>query len=244
MFLAAHAVMFKLYLPSRYTQHTFRVILSIAAGITLIIILDGAFHFIDTWAKATAIARSLARISVLLLVAIGLIVYPGRPRDFMQTSYRPGRQPQLYEFFSQQPSNVVIASLSREADRIPLFAKRTNLVSWECSIPFHKGYYSRIRQRAVDLINAQYSADLAELQNFVHKYQVDFVVVDQRAFDSNYLKRDKWFRLYEPATSDAINRLKAGTEPALAKLMTQCSSFNNEDVVVVSADCILGASLR
>jgi hypothetical protein len=244
MFLAAHAVMFKLYLPSRYTQHTSRVILSIAAGVTLIIILDGAFHFIGARAKAPAIARNLVRISLLLLIAILLIVYPGRPRDFMQTSYRPGRQPQLYEFFSQQPSNVVIASLSREADRIPIFARRTNLVSWEISIPFHKGYYSRIRQRAVDLINAQYSAELVELQNFVRKYEVDFVVVDQRAFDSDYLKRDRWFRLYEPATSDAINKLKAGTEPALAKLMTQCSGFNNEDVVVISAECILGASLR
>jgi len=244
MFLAAHAVMFKLYLPSRYTQHTSRVILSIAAGVTLIIILDGAFHFIGARAKAPAIARNLVRISLLLLIAILLIVYPGRPRDFMQTSYRPGRQPQLYEFLSQQPSNVVIASLSREADRIPIFARRTNLVSWEISIPFHKGYYSRIRQRAVDLINAQYSAELVELQNFVRKYEVDFVVVDQRAFDSDYLKRDRWFRLYEPATSDAINKLKAGTEPALAKLMTQCSGFNNEDVVVISAECILGASLR
>ena len=244
MFLAAHAVMFKLYLPSRYTQHTFRVILSIAAGITFVIILDGAFQFIDRWAKAPAIARNVARISVLLLVAIALIVSPGRPRDFMQTSYRPGREPQLYEFFSQQPSNVLIASLSREADRIPLFAKRTNLVSWECSIPFHKGYYSQIRQRAIDLINAQYSADLVELQDFVRKYQVDFVVVDQRAFDSDYLKRDRWFRLYEPVTSDAIKRLKAGSEPALAKLMTQCSSFSNEDVVVISAECILGAPLR
>lgn len=244
MFLAAHAVMFKLYLPSRYTQHTFRVILSVAAGITFIIILDGAFNLFGTQGKASAIARKLAGNSVLLLMTIVLIVYPGHPRDFMQTSYRRGRQPQLYEFFSQQPSGVVIASLSREADRIPIFAKRTNLVSWECSIPFHKGYYSQIRQRAVDLINAQYSADLVELQNFVRKYEVDFVVVDQRAFDSDYLKRDRWFRLYEPATSDAINRLKARSEPALAKLITQCSSFNNEDVVVISAECILNASLR
>ncbi|HXF39770.1 MAG TPA: hypothetical protein VN687_08670, partial [Blastocatellia bacterium] len=100
------------------------------------------------------------------------------------------------------------------------------------------------RQRAIDLINAQYSADLVELQDFVRKYQVDFVVVDQRAFDSDYLKRDRWFRLYEPVTSDAIKRLKAGSEPALAKLMTQCSSFSNEDVVVISAECILGAPLR
>jgi hypothetical protein len=244
MFLAAHAVMFKLYLPSRYTQHSFRVILSVAAGATLIIILDGAFHFIDERFQARAISRDLVRISALLLMAIVLIVYPGRPRRFMQTGYRPGRQPQLYEFFAQQPSNIVIASLSREADRIPLFAKRTNLVSWECSIPFHEGYYSQIRQRAIDLINAQYSPDLVELQDFVRKYEVDFVVVDPRAFDSDYLMKDRWFRLYEPVTSDAINRLKAGSEPALAKLMTQCSSLSNEDVVVISAECILGASLR
>jgi hypothetical protein len=242
MFFAAHAVLFTLYLPSRYTQHSVRVLLSVAAGITLIIILDAAFHFFDTQANAPPIARKVLGIAVSLLIAITLVLYPGRPRNFMQTNYRAGRQPQLYEFFAQQPSNVVIASLSREADRIPSFAKRTNLVSWECSIPFHKGYYSQIRQRALDLINAQYSPDPGELRNFVRKYEVDFVVVDRRAFDADYLKSDRWFRLYEPATSDAMNRLKAGSEPALAKLMTQCASFETEDVVVVAADCILNAA--
>jgi len=82
------------------------------------------------------------------------------------------------------------------------------------------------------------------LRSFVREYEVDFVVVDQRAFDSDYRKWDRWLRLYEPATSDAINKLTAGSEPALAKLITQCSAFSNEDVVVVSADCILGESRR
>ncbi len=41
MFFAAHAVLFKLHLPSRYTQHSLRIAIALAAGIALTLILDG-----------------------------------------------------------------------------------------------------------------------------------------------------------------------------------------------------------
>ena len=40
MFTLAHAVLFKLHLPSRYTGYSFRIILAFAAGIVLTAILD------------------------------------------------------------------------------------------------------------------------------------------------------------------------------------------------------------
>lgn len=242
MFLAAHLLLFKLYLPNRYTQHSLRIILCVAGGITVAAILDAVFHSSDKQVYASIPGRKLLAVGLVALLAITLAVYPGKPREFMHASYRVGREPQLYEFFSRQPKDILIASLSREADRIPVFAKRSNLVSWECSLPFHKGYYSQMRRRAIDLINAQYGPDVGELQSFIRKYGVDFVLVDRRAFEPDYLASDKWIRLYQPAANDAMTRLKQGSEPALARLIKRCSEFETEDHIVLAAECILKAS--
>ncbi|MCP2732154.1 hypothetical protein NJ959_27365, partial [Symplocastrum sp. BBK-W-15] len=40
MFIAAHGLLFKLHLPSRYTEHSWRIIFAIASGIVLTVLLD------------------------------------------------------------------------------------------------------------------------------------------------------------------------------------------------------------
>jgi len=40
MFFAAHALLFKLHLPNRYSEHSLRIVLAIAAAITLIVICN------------------------------------------------------------------------------------------------------------------------------------------------------------------------------------------------------------
>lgn len=239
LFFAAHAALFRLYLPSRYTQHSLRVLLSVGAGITLTAMVEAAFRSFDERVLAPGLFGKLAGSALLTIIAATLILYPGRPQGFMQTRYRQGRQPQLYDFFARQPKEIVVASLSKEADRIPVFSKRTNLVSWECSIPFHKGYYSQMRQRTIELIDAQYSPDLSELQRFIREYQVAFLMVDRAAFNPDYLATDKWLKLYQPAASGATSRLKQGVQPAAARLMNRCAAFETEHQVVLDCRCVL-----
>lgn len=238
MFFAAHLVMFKLYLPDRYTRYTVRIILCVGAGLALIIVLDAILHFCER----RFFGRRLLAVASVALLAFILISYPGAPRGFLRANYRTGGEPGLYEFFSRQPKDILIASLSRESSKIPVFAKRSTLVSWESSIPFHKDYYGQIRQRAIDLINAQYSPDLSELRSFIEKYRIDFMLVDRRSFDPDYLAGDKFIMLYQPAANDAIARLKQGIKPALAKLVEQCSVVETSDYIVISADCVLKTS--
>ncbi|MBE9149530.1 hypothetical protein IQ257_13700 [Coleofasciculus sp. LEGE 07092] len=45
LFFAANALLFKLHLPSRYTEHTLRLVLPLATGMALTILLDGIFHW-------------------------------------------------------------------------------------------------------------------------------------------------------------------------------------------------------
>jgi len=75
--------------------------------------------------------------------------------------------------------------------------------------PYQVGYYRHFCQRTIDLIRAQYSPDLAQVQNLLRTYGVDFWLLDRAAFTtSTWLII--WMRQYQPASRGAVN-LEQGT---------------------------------
>lgn len=298
LFLAAHALLFKLYLPSRYMQ-TIAIVFPLAAGIALIVILDAVFHAGEQQTKITPRAVALffavyallvtvyypggytkkglvallvlgAAIALILLLldsifhrskqggepflgrqflalastavlAVALIVSP--MKVFPKNDYTVGKEPQLYKFFAQQPKDILIAALAEETDNLPSFAKRSILVGREYALPYHTGYYAKIRQRTIDLINAQYSPDLKQVQNFIQKYGVDFWILDQKAFTPEYIakpgaKISRWIRQFQPAATEALESVKKGTVPALARVSDRCLVLESDRLIVVNTECI------
>lgn len=240
MFAAANALLFRLYLPSRFTVNSFRILLALTAGIAAIIILDAILR----WANA----RQSRGFGLLLVVAAtgGLAAALFLPQTlsgvWVDTRYKTGAAPQLYAWLASTPKDALIASLSNETDNLPVFAKRAILVGRETALPFHRGYYAQIRQRAIDLIHAQYSPDLAELQRFIQTYAVTFLLVDRNAFMPDYVTGDRWLRQFQPAVKEAAVRLEQGVTPALARLMDSCAVFETNGLVLISADCVLRAA--
>ena len=234
VFFIAHALIFKLFLPSRYTQHSLRIVIVLAAGIALTLLLDAIFQ----WAKNISIRQVLA-IGLTLLLATILIFYPLFLQEFPWTGYRVGKEPELYQFLSVQPKDILIASLDEEINYLPTFSGRSILAGSEYALPYHLGYYSQIRQRAVDLIRAQYSSDLADVKDFVQKYGVDLWLLNKSAFTPEYLAKQKWISPYQPATKEAIASLQFGNIPILSKLMNRCSVFKSNDLVVLSTECLV-----
>jgi hypothetical protein len=240
LFFAAHLLLFKLYFPSRYTVNPLRVVLALAAGISLVALLEAAFRWSrqNLAPQARLIATAIASAAVFALA-----IYPVFSPAMLDTRYIPGNYTGLYEFFQSQPKDTLIASLAQEADNFPVFTRRPILVGREYSLPLHKGFYMRMQERAVDLINAQYAADPGELQSFIRKYGVDYLVVDRRAFNSDYLN-DKWIRQYEQAAEAAKSRIARGEVSALARLMDSCAVATDRGFVVISAECVLGRAPR
>jgi len=238
MFAVAFVVLFKLYFPNRYTQYTLRIVLALAAGFAIAIILDALLD----WASRRHL-RALARQTIAgILTATGvamLVIYPRFVAGFPNTKYRTGHASEVYEFFSRQPKDALVASLSEEAKNIPTFAKRPVLVAREFAFAYHMRYYAQIQERATDLIVAHYSPDLSVVQSFVRKYAIAFVLVEREAFKEKFLARDSWLQQYQPAAGEALEQLKRDTTPALARAMSACSVFENEDFVVLSAERIL-----
>lgn len=233
LFFAAHLLLFKLHLPSRYTQHTLRMVLAISAAIALTLILDSLWY----WAISQP-GKRLFLLPIMMILFTGLIFYPQLTMsNFPWTYYQVGENPELYQFFQQQRKDSLIASLSEEANNLPSFAQRSILTGREYAVPYHWGYYQQFRQRTLDLIQSQYSPNLADVQGLIEKYNIDFWLVERGAFTPGYLAPNSWLNQYEETTK-AIAQLSAGISPAIEQYLDRCSLFEANGLVVLSGECL------
>ncbi|NBD34290.1 MAG: hypothetical protein GVY17_15305 [Cyanobacteria bacterium] len=230
--LTAHLLLFRLHLPSRYTDHSGRMVMAIAGGITIALLVEGGIRSLQQ--KEKKIARGIAS-----FVLGGLLIfYPVLSSRFPMTNYRPVDNIALYQFFKQQPKATVIVSLTPEAHYIPTFAQRSILIGEEYAIPYHWGYYREFRERAIALITAQYTSDPTVLNQFIQDYNIDFFLLEENSFSQAYLKRD-WLQQYSKATQTAITDLEQGQIPLLRQYRQNCTVFREQRFTVLSASCIL-----
>ncbi|WP_322683393.1 hypothetical protein [Nostoc sp. DedQUE07] len=231
MFFTAHALAFKLHWPSRYTHHTFKIVLALAAAISITLILDATLR----WSRQNG--RQILILGTITILGAGLILYPNSLKVFPKTPYLEGQAPTLYNFLQKQPQNIVIASTSQEADNIPIFAQRTILVGKEYALPIHTKYYAQFRQRMIDLINAQYTDDINQVKDFIQKYHVTFWLLERSAFLSEYITKNTWLQQYQPAAQQANANLQKAL-PVLATLINSCTVLETDNLVLLKTECI------
>ncbi|MCY7278723.1 MAG: hypothetical protein LH702_34565, partial [Phormidesmis sp. CAN_BIN44] len=155
------------------------------------------------------------------------------------TSYVTGENPELYRFLQSTPKSSVTAYLGLDGSNLPMFGQRPTLTAQEYAVPFHLGYYRQIRQRTLDLLHAQYSPDLSSAKTLIQRYHIAYWLLDRAAFEPDYLKSYRWFRLFEPETGAAISTLKAGKLSAIAQIIPQCRITTAGGVTILDAQCIL-----
>jgi hypothetical protein len=241
-FLAAHALLFKLHLPSRYSGHSLRLIFCCGAGVVLVLLLERLW----TGMRSAAISgQSLRRLGggLLLssLVAL-LLLYPVTVPRFPASAYFRPRSEALIDFLRLQPKDSLVASLSGETSFIPSLARRSVLISPEYAIPYHLGYYRPFRQRAADLVEAQFSPDPAVVQRFIDRYGVTLWLLDGASFNRTIVETNRWIGAFQPQTGQAIAQLKAGRVPLVQQRIDRCSIFELDGLTVLDARCIVSPS--
>lgn len=229
----AHLMLFRLHLPSRYSQHTGRLVIALLSGITLAILLEQLIQKVA--------AHSQTRQAIITAIAIGALLYPTYAVQAypQRLGYVTANNPKLYKFLRQQPKDSVIATLSELGDFIPSFAQRRVLTAREYSIPYHWDYYKKIRQRTQDLIQAQYSSSPADVKQLIQQYRVDLWLVDRNAFTIEYLQQNDWLKQFQPETREAIANLKHHQVSAIAQKIDQCSIFQTPEINLLASKCLL-----
>lgn len=240
LFFLSHAVLFKLHLPNRYVYYTFRFILTFASSITIAAMLESGLRSLMHKLPFGLTGRDCLKLGFNLVLAILLVGLPFSQKILLPLqNYQVGEESEVYEFLQQQPKDALVASLSEAADNIPTFSKRSTLVAYEYALPYHWGYAEPFRQRSMDLIQAQYSPDIAQVQNFIQRYGVDFWLVDQTAFQPEYVETLSLVQQMG-ASVEIAEQLRQDASPALLETIQACSALENSRIVLLDAECILG----
>jgi len=244
-FLLAHFLLLKLHFPSRYTYHTLRFVLSIAAGIVLTVLIDAGWRwFQQKRHNQQCDWKVKLKVGTATFVAAIVIIVPAIPALFFQfQGWVVGQETALYDYFKTQPKSILVASLSSEANNLPAFAQRSTLTGREFALAHHPQYYQEIQQRTIDLIRLQYLADTAEVNQLIRQYQIDFLLIDRNAFTPDYLRQD-WLihSSFQDVVHQAIDQTRQGNLSVLGTLGDRCAVISSDRVVVFDAACILKSS--
>jgi len=230
LFVAAHLLLFRLHLPSRYTAYTLRFTLLLAATCTLVVLLDAALRSLQTH-------RGTWRWGAIALVSLFILVYPLTDSRFPRTNYTEAKLPETYRYLAEQPTSIRVASLLRDADPIPTFSHRSVVVSREFTIPYHVGYATQMRERAIALIEAQYALRPVPLIQAIRTYGITHWLIDDRSFDPAAIQKS-WIRQYPEALTPALQNLTTGT-PLLAQIAPRCQVMEERDRRLLDARCVI-----
>jgi hypothetical protein len=239
LFLLAHLLFPKLYLPSRYTFYSLRIVMPIAAGIVLWVGLAAGWRW---WRRQAQLQRwQKVSVGLVSLFTVAVVVIPAIPPLFLSCQgWVIGTQPQIYRFLAEQPPDSLIASLTPETDNLPAFTQRSVLVSRELALAYHPAFYDTMQQRIVDLLAAQYSPDLATLQAVIQKYGIDFWLIDQQFASPNYLAQQDWLlnSSFASSVQATIRQLEQGSVPAISQTLASCADISENNLIVLKATCI------
>jgi len=242
LFGLAHLVLLRLHFPNRYTYHSWRFVLSIAAAIVLVALLERFGHWWQTRRAAGPSLGDRAKAGLVYLTLLTLLLVPLYPpilRSFQ--IWIVGKAPALYEYLAQQPKDIQVASLAPEANNIPAFAGRSLLVGRELTMPHQIRYYAEIQRRARAVVEGQYSPDPARLSQAIATYGIDYWLLDTSAFEPDYLKQQDWLynSSFRETVEGAIAHLQAGEEPAIVSKIPLCTVLTTADLILLDAPCLI-----
>lgn len=232
LFFAAHLLLFRLHLPSRYSGYTLRFTLILAATCSLIVLLDAALRSLQTRPGGW-------QWGAIALTTLLVFLFPLYDPRFPNTNYTAGKNPDLYRYLAEQPKDIRIASLLRAADPIPTFSHRSVVIAREYTIPYHVGYANQIRERAIALTEAQYALQPDPLRQAINTYGITHWLINDQSFNPAVIQRS-WISQYPDALQSALQNLATGT-PVMTQLTQSCQVFAGDKLLLLDARCILNS---
>lgn len=249
MFVIAHLLLPTLHLPSRYTYHTLRFILAISTAIVLTILGYLGKQWLNKQSQSKLNLASQIKLALVSFVLLTITLFPAIPNVFTDwfQNWQIGTAPAIYEYLAQQPKDIIVASISPEVNNIPAFAQRSILVGREFAMAYHPVYHKQIKERTIDLLQAQYSLDFQTIASFIRQYGIDYLLLDRQAFQPEYLLAQDWLinSSWSEETQAIINRLRSPNNFVLNEneLLSSCSVVSTEQLNLLASDCLLSRSI-
>jgi hypothetical protein len=234
IFTAAHLLLFRLHLPSRYTLYTLPLALILISGATFGGFLGALQPFLkrldERWAGVFS-SRKWGWILVgALILSYGLAQIHFLYRVDPQFVILDRHDQQMLSFLGGLPKTSLIAGHPMDMNNVPLIARRKVLANHELSIPYYLGYYNRIKKRTLDMLGAYYASDWGECIEFVNRYEIDALVIRKSHFREPRPGGNIYF---EPFDSTIRSDWQADRRFVLADPPNEYRCFENDRYVVL-----------
>lgn len=174
LWLLARLTMFALYLPNRHARTSLGVFAALVFAAALVALWQ---RVRDGEPGGPHAARG--RIGAVLLafaapVAVAATLWP----HAVQVAGTPVNADleRVYAYLGSLPVDTLVVAHPDLADLVPVRAKRSVLASTEESIPFHLGYYERLRPRIVASLRAAYATSWGDLEAVLKPYGASVVL--------------------------------------------------------------------
>lgn len=232
LFTLAHLVLFRLYLPSRYTFYTMSLAALLVIGVNVRPFWDICLDSCGTLGKRVRHAsrrwRYLGAGSALAGYALlqSFVVYAIDPRLVVLDR----QDMAMLDFLHTLPGTSLIAGHPFDMDNVPLFAQRKVLVSGEISHPYYLGHYRRIKDKLRDTLETYYSDAWEDVLSFVQQYHVDAFVIHLQRFHPHALQKQVFF---EPFDSMLRPTLQQRSTFILQHAPQSLRCFENERYIVL-----------
>lgn len=153
--------------------------------------------------------KGLKRWGALLVFGI-IVIYVGTAYIRilgLKTTNPSEHERNIYEFVAVLPKDVVLVGDPDIMTNIPIFSRRSVLF---------KGLFPRSDAPIVEYFDAQYAETAQPMLEFCQQYQIDYLVLDTRDFDPDYVAKEDFF--YEPWNSRITTRVRGRSNFVLLQL--------------------------
>ena len=238
LFLAAHWIAFRLYLPSRYSTYaiglSFQMIIAIAIAAASVALYRG-------WCSLLGIANRFRHLPVIIVPVIFVVLAITVARSVLREMVHNHAQ-EVHDFLRASPKGTLVAGTADDIDVVPEFGRRSVLGSLELLIPYKKVYYEEVARRMTEFARALYKEDGEEFASVIARYRIDYVLVERDpALDLQRLRL--WSQTFA-ALRQNVEAIEKGSQPFYRSRIAVCERAGNSRVTLVDAVCLVSGKER
>ncbi len=216
LWATAHAVLFALYLPSRYLTYSLPLFVMMWIGAVAPRCLAALRRHRKPSQLLDRLRQPAVGCTLLLVLGAAYGYYQlETARGYIPSQASPQMSPGLggaYDYLQSLPKDTLVAAHPYDADPIPMLARRSVLAGHETSLAYHMGFYSQVKPRITDSLAAFYAFDWPTIERLHERYGVEVMMVNSRRYEPF------WAHYHEPWYPDIVKRLERGKDEPFAAL--------------------------
>lgn len=178
--MAAHLLLFNLYMPGRHPKVAWFLVFAFAAAAPAlwekIAGVGAGRRFLDFFMRPR-VAWS-ASILLLVIYATGWATIQVRA-----SAPKPANVRELYAFVQSLPKDALLAGYPDDMDNIPLICQRSVLANRETALAYYMDYFREMERRIAGCLAACYASDWSAVDRLQREYGVDVFIVNLERFN-------------------------------------------------------------